>query len=578
MARDHETGRETGKRCRAGRCGARRPVSAAAPSAGRVLVDVLAARGVGQVFCVPGESYLPLLDALRDRAGTIDLLSCRHEAGAGFMAEAAGKLTGRAGVLMVTRGPGACNASLPIHVARQDSTPMVVLVGQVPRGDRGRDAFQEVDYAASFAGLAKAVIEVSDSSRIAEQASAAFELAEAHRQGPVLLVLPEDVLAAPAGAAQDGPPAAGAVSRADPEAAIQELAGRLAAAERPLLLVGGNAWQDTDCRRLAAIAEDAALPVACAFRRQDLMANDSPAYAGYLGLNTIAELWDRVAAADCVIALGTRLDQQTSRHYALFESASQRQRLVQLYPGAAPPRAGTSWHRLAPAAALECLAAALGRVGRRWPQWCEAAHADWLAWRRPASQPGRGLDLAAVCAHLDAALPADAVVTIDAGNFTAWPQRYLRFTRPRRFLAPVNGAMGYGVPAAVGAAALAPDRCVVCLVGDGGLLMTGMELATALQHGLRPIICVVNNAMYGTIRLHQERRFPGRPIGSDLRNPDFPALAASFGAFSARVERNGQFPEALAAARASGRAAVIELCTDPEVMLPGMTLADLGRA
>lgn len=548
------------------------------PSGGAALVRSLLAAGVTEMFCVPGESYLPVLDALRDVADRLRLVVCRHEAGAGFMAEANGKLSGRPGVLFVTRGPGACNAALPVHVAQQDSTPMVVFIGQVPLADRGREAFQEIDYAATFAHIAKAVIEVDSAAAVARCTQAALALAQAGRPGPVLVVLPEDVLADDCEHEDFEPPAPGAAAAASGTDTLAEgLAARLAAAERPLLIVGGSHWPDAECRRLAALAGHWQLPVATAFRRQDLIAGGASASAGYLGLNTLPGLWERARSADLVVTIGTRLDQQTSRGYTLFEDATAQQRLWQCSTGEQAPRAGGQWHRLGVAAALDCLERALATAGRSWPAHCAAAHRDYLAWREAMPPASGGVDLALVCRQLDAALPADAVVTIDAGNFTAWPQRYLDFARPRRLLAPINGAMGYGVPAAVGVAAACPQRTVVCFVGDGGMLMTGMELATALQHGLRPIILVVNNNLYGTIRLHQERRYPGRPVASDLRNPDFVAMAKSFGAYGARVTRTAEFAPALAAAMNGRRAALIELVTDDEDLLPGLRLSSLAE-
>jgi acetolactate synthase-1/2/3 large subunit len=548
-----------------------------ARSGGRLLVDQLLRRGAQIAFCVPGESYLPILDSLYESRGRIRTVSCRHDGAAAFMAEACGKLTGRPGICFVTRGPGATNASIAIHVAYQDSTPMLLGIGQVPREELGREAFQEIDLVRMFAPIAKHVEQIEDAAAIPAVIDRAWTIAMSARPGPVVLVLPEDVLQAQA-EAEDMDPLP-VVPRAPSASDLQRLHAELARAERPFVIAGGSAWSNPGLAALRSYAEAADLPVAVSFRRQDLIDNASPSYCGYLGLNAHEALWQRLEEADCIWVLGARLDQPTLRDYQLFAQPSPARRVVHVYPEAA-----TFGRVVVPEMAIHAdpglVVSALQGLPvlehGRWAQWRAAARAEYEAAANPVPS-GVALDLGRVMQAINAALPKDTIVALDAGNFTAWPQRFRSYTRPGRLLAPVNGAMGYGVPAAVAASLLHPDRTVIGFAGDGGMLMTGNELATAVQYGAKPIIIVVNNGMYGTIRLHQERTYPGRAIATDLENPDFAAYARAFGAHGETVRRDSDFADALARARASGRAAVIELQTDPEVLLPGLTFSDLAR-
>ncbi|MBI1209482.1 MAG: thiamine pyrophosphate-binding protein [Azospirillum sp.] len=540
---------------------------------GRIVVDGLAGHGATLAFCVPGESYLPVLDALFD-VSAIRLVTCRHESGAGFMAEAAAKLTGRPGIALVTRGPGACNASIAVHTAFQDSTPLLLLVGQVARRHRGREAFQELDYTKMFAPVAKAVFEAEDIERLPRLIGRAFETALSGRPGPVVVVLPEDVLAETSDAF-DRPPAA--IDGAQPTPAdLGRLRSLLRAAERPLILVGGGGWSAEASAACRSFAEAAHLPVCCSFRRLDAFANDSPSYIGELGIGPNPALLERVREADLLLVVGARLGEITTQGYTLLE-APPRQTLIHIHPNA--EELGRVFR---PAMAIQAGAASFATAMAAlpvaaepgWRNWTAAARADYLAWQQPAAPHDPDvLDLGAIMVWLRQRLPPDAIVTTDAGNFSGWAQRFLRFGRPGRFLGATNGAMGYGVPAAVAAKLVHPERLVLGMVGDGGFLMTGQELATARLSGAAPVILVFDNGMFGTIRMHQERRFPGRVSATDLVNPDFAALAQSYGAFGATVERTEQFAPGFEAAVASGRAAVLALRLDPEAITTRTTLS-----
>lgn len=525
------------------------------------LVSQLQAEHVARVFCVPGESYLAVIDALYDRRAEIDLISCRHESGAAMMALATAHLSGRAGVAFVTRGPGATNASIAVHIARQASLPLVLGVGQVARRNRGREAFQEVDYASYFAPLAKAVFEVSEPDDVAAMTANAFALAEHGRQGPVVLALPEDVLSsAAAGAAVARPAPASAMI--DPRDRLT-LAARLAAAARPIILIGGGPWSDTAIARTEAFAEKYRIPVFSAFRRADCFANDHDSYAGFLGYGAAPTAWQRVRDADCVFVIGSRLDEPTTQGYTWPMAG---QTLLHGHPD--PQQLGLNFApELGIAATVETIAAALAELELphqpAWAAWCAQAREDYLQSEIPPAPDGT-LDLGAVMRTLNARIAGDSIITTDAGNFTAWPLRYRRYARPGRLLAPVNGAMGYGVPAAIAAAFAHPERSVIACVGDGGMLMTGMEIATAVKYGVSPVILVFNNGKYGTIEMHQQRRYPGRELGNALTNPDFAAFARSFGAFGCRVGHADEFADALEAALAARRVAVIELAMVPE--------------
>ena len=546
---------------------------------GEILADQLLVHGVDTVFAVPGESYLPVLDAFVDRRDALRLITCRHEAGAANMAEAAGKLTGRPGVCLVTRGPGACHASVGVHTAHQDSTPLLLLVGQVARGTRGREAFQEIDVRDMFqAPMAKWAVEIEDTRRLPELLHAAFRTATSGRPGPVVVGLPEDMLRESADVPDAGP---WTPARAHPAPGDVDRAHRLlAAAGQPLIIAGGGNWTPAGRQALAALAEAADAPVAVSFRRQDLVDNEHPHYAGDLSTSVDPRLVRRVRDATHLLVLGARLGEMTTGGYTTIRPGCQRVPLVHVHPD--PFELGRVFvPELAVAADPGAFAAAL--ADREFPAgadrraWREAAHADYLDASTPGAYPGE-LDMGQVMRQLRASLPADAVITVDAGNFSGWAQRFWRFRHARSQLGPTSGAMGYSVPAGVAASILAPGREVVSFVGDGGFLMSGQELATAVQHGARPLVLVVNNGMYGTIRMHQELAYPGRTIGTDLRNPDFAALARAYGAHGERVTRTEEFPDALARARASGTAAVVELVVDPDQITTRATLAGLRAA
>ncbi|WP_119157260.1 thiamine pyrophosphate-binding protein [Caldimonas tepidiphila] len=554
------------------------PAAAGSPplrSGGRILVDALRVHGADRIYCVPGESFLDVLDALYDHP-EIETIVTKHEGAAANMAEADGKLTGRPGICFVTRGPGATHASIGAHIALQDSTPMILFIGQISRGDRGREAFQEVDYTRMFAPLAKWVAEIDDAARIPKFVARAYQCATSGRPGPVVLSLPEDVLGEQCAVADTRP--FQPVSASPGAAQSARLATLLAQAERPLLLLGGANWSDAARANLAAFVARWNLPVACAFRRQDLFDNRLPQYAGHLSLGVNPRLAERVRGADLILAVGTRLGDIATNGYTLLEPPRPRQRLIHVHADAAelgrvyqPELAIQSG--VNEAAAM--LAALPGPASARWADWTAAARHEHLEFAtRPARHPEQtGVDMGAVVAHLDETLPDDAILTNGAGNYTVWVHRFYRYRRGRTEIAPTCGAMGYGLPAAVAAKLRHPERTVVCFAGDGCFLMYPQELATAAQHGAKLIVIVVNNAMYGTIRMHQEKRFPGRVSGTDLPGPDFAALAQACGAHGERVERDEDFPAAFARAQAAGRPALIELRVDPRQITPQMRLA-----
>lgn len=538
-------------------------------------MENLVAEGVAQVFCVPGESYLSVLDALASVRDKIRLTVCRHEAGAANMAAAYGKLTGRPGICFVTRGPGATHASVGVHTAFQDSAPMILFVGQVRREHKGREGFQEVDQGAFFAPLAKWAAEIDDPARIDEMVGRAFATACQGRPGPVVLALPEDMLREPVVAVSPLRPRT-AFTAAPPPDFIAALSARLAVAERPLMILGGSGWTAEAASRLADWAEAAALPVALSFRRKDLLDNHRSCYAGDLGLGTNPKLLARVRQADLLIAVGARLGENPTQGYTLFSPEQTAKMLAHIHPD--PEELGRVWPAaLACAAGPAEAAAALGAIdlpSGRWSGWCAAAHADVEAFTQPLAVTGR-MNLSAVFAHLAEALPADAILCSGAGNYAAWLHRFYRHRAFPSQLAPISGAMGFGFPAAIAAKLAAPHREVVAVAGDGCFLMTGQELATAVQYGLRLVVIVVDNGAYGTIRMHQERNYPGRTIGTDLRNPDFAAYAQAFGAVGVVVEATEDFAPALANARAAGGVALICLKADLEDISPGQTLTAL---
>jgi len=537
---------------------------------GRVLVDALRIHGVDRLFCVPGESYLEVLDALYDTP-QIQLIVAKHEGAAANMAEADGKLTGRPGVCFVTRGPGATHASIGVHTAYHDSTPMILFIGQVPRGVRGREAFQEVEFRQMFGLLAKWVAEIESADRIPEYVLNAFQIATSGRPGPVVLSLPEDVLAEQSAACDAKPYQA--VQAAPAERDLAALRDELQKASKPLLIVGGSSWSTEGCAALARFAEANALPVLASFRRQDLIDNRHPCYAGHLSLGLPPFLQQRVQAADLIIALGSRLGDVTTMTYSLLEPPRIAARLVHVHPDA--EELGSVYQAdlpivAAPSAAAVRMVAEIPPVASpQWREWTADARREYEKFIAvPEPGPREGVDMAVVIRHLATTLPANATIANGAGNFTVWVHRFFTYKMPQTELAPTSGAMGYGLPAAIAAALRFPDRVTVCVAGDGDFLMYPQELATAAQYGARLVVLVVNNGMYGTIRMHQERRFPGRVSGTGLAGPDFVKLAQSFGACAERVETTDAFAPAFDRALAARGSAVLELRVDPNQITP----------
>jgi acetolactate synthase-1/2/3 large subunit len=542
---------------------------------GQIVLDQLAANGIDAAFCVPGESFLAVLDALYD--APTRLITCRHEASAANMAVAYGKLTGRPGVCLVTRGPGATQASVGVHTAAQDSAPLLLLVGQVSRAVRGREAFQELEVPAVFGPMARWAAEADDPARLPELVSRAVRVATSGRPGPVVLSLPEDVLAGSARVADARPvrPVAPGAVPAD-LARLRELLG---GARRPLVVAGGPGWTEAAAADLRGVAEASRLPVAVSFRSQDVLDNRSPSYVGDLGISPNPALAERVRAADLVVAVGPRLGEITTSGYRLLEAPLPHQRLVHVHPGLA--ELGRLYQpELAINAAVAPFLASWRSVppvrGDAWAAWTEAARSNYLAWVRPWPAPGR-VDLGQAMAAMRERLGDDAIVASGAGNYSAWVHRFFQFRRHGTQLAPKSGAMGFGLPAALAAKVVHPDRAVVAVAGDGDFLMCGQELATAVQHHLDVVVLVVNNGRYGTIRMHQERAYPGRVIATDLDNPDFPALARAYGAAGEAVTDTEAFPDALDRALAAGRPALLDLHVDPDAIAPGLSLPALRR-
>ena len=541
-------------------------------TAAEVLVDQLRIHGVRHVFCVPGESYLAVLDAFHD--SDLSVTVCRQEGGAAMMAEAVGKATGRPGICFVTRGPGATNASPGIHIARQDSTPMIVFVGQVARDMREREAFQELDYRAVFGSMTKWATEIDDPARMPELVSRAFYTAGNGRPGPVVVSLPEDTLTERI-AVEDAPPYLPVETSPGP-VEMAKFAWLLGAARTPMFILGGSRWSQEASERIARFAQTHAIPVCTTFRRLHLFDALHPNYAGDLGIGPNPKLVERIKAADLVVLIGGRLGELPSQGYTLFDIPRPQMNFVHVHPGA--EELGRIYAASLPIhASPMAFAATLGHLelagGARGQ--AQAAHADYLAWtEKPTEQPG-AVNLGTVMVWLRENLPADAIICNGAGNYAAWIHRFFRFRRFGQHIAPTSGSMGYGVPAAVAMKRLYPERPVICVAGDGDFLMNGQEFATAVQYGLRVIVVIADNGLYGTIRMHQEREYPGRIIATELRNPDFPAYARAFGGFGVSVERTADFPAAFNEAHASGKPAIIRLAIDPEAITPATTLAKI---
>ncbi len=549
-----------------------------------------------RAFGVPGESYLPVLDALHDTRGTLDFVNCRHEGGAAFMAAATGKLTGAPGICLVTRGPGATNAAIGVHTARQDSSPMILFVGQVATTVRGREAFQELDYRAAFAPIAKWAVEIEHVDRIPEICSRAWSVALAGRPGPVVVALPEDVLSATSAV----PALAGPIDlrEAAPDAAtVRAVLEALGRARRPLLLAGGAGWNDSGKAALRTFAERAGVPVVVSFRRHDLIDNTSAVYAGDAGVGMGAHVRRLLRESDVIVAVNARFGEMTTDGWTLPGPPPVLRDRTLVHAHASADELGRTYAPdLAVNAGPNAFMAALVEASIEGPvggvvdapadtsdeaggegaraSWCADARARMVASLDAPEQPGP-VDMARVMAHLRARLPDDAVLTNGAGNFAIWPNRHFSFGRRQRLLAPQSGAMGYGLPAAIAAKLAHPERCIVCFAGDGDLQMSLAELGTAMQTGAAPVVLVLDNAGYGTIRMHQERHYPERVTGTALVNPDFAAIAREYGFHAERVERTVDFADAFERAAAAKAGGLLVLATSMEALTPERTLASV---
>lgn len=546
---------------------------------GTILIESLAANDVNTIFGVPGESYLDALNALYDQKGT-QYVTCRQEGGAAFMAEAHARLTCRPGVCFVTRGPGATNASIGVHTAFQNSTPLILLIGQVPRRNIEREAFQEIDYRRMFGPMTKWVAQIDDPARIPEYINRAFQTAMSGRPGPVVLALPEDMLREEAEV--ELLPKAKTVQAHPGAADLERLRSMLETSTRPLFLLGGSVWTDDARLAIEDFAKRNQIPVSVAFRRQDLFDNRHGCYAGDMAWGNIASLVKAVDEADLIVSLGARLDEGTTCKYTLLKPPKLKQPFVHIYPGA--EELGRVFQAdlminagvCETAFALHAMAPLANRTQRA--DWTQRLHRGYLSSLVAGSQPG-DLDMGKVMAYLREKLPRDAIVTTGAGNFADWPNKIYQYGGVGTCLSPISGAMGYGVPAAVAASITHPDRMVVCFSGDGDFLMNGQEIATAAQYNVKPIILIVNNNMYGTIRMHQEIRHRGRVSGTGLVNPDFAMYGKAFGAHGECVTRTEDFAAAFERAVASKRLAVIELQIDPECICYNMPkLSELVKA
>ena len=545
---------------------------------GSLLMDCLIGLGAQKGFGVPGESYLAVLDAMYDRSDKFQLILCRHEGGAAYMAEAWGKLTGAPGICFVTRGPGATNASIGIHTAMQNSSPMLVFVGQVGTDMRGREAFQEIDYNQFFGSVAKWVCEIDDANRIPELVARAWTTALSGRPGPVIVALPENMLRAAV-----TQPACGPVRVAEPalsDAQKQELQACLQASKRPLVLYGGSGWTKTAARQLETFAATNHVPLVAAFRFHDICDNHHPCFVGDAGVGMLGYIKTLLRDADTIIAVNIRFGEMTTDGYDLFDLPKMSAQLVhshasdaelgKVYIADLPLQAG-------PNAMADALSEITLVEDENRKTWCADAKASYEASFNISPQPG-GLDMGAVLSHIRGVLPKDAIITNGAGNFATWPSKFIKYNKDMRLLAPQSGAMGYGLPAALAAKACDPDRFVLCFAGDGDFQMNCAELGTAMQAGLYPIVLIVNNASYGTIRMHQERNYPHRVSGTDLQNPDFVGLAKSYGFYGERVESTDQFAAAFDRALQSKTGAILDLVVATEAITPRQSIADLRNA
>jgi acetolactate synthase-1/2/3 large subunit len=551
--------------------------------AGHVLIESLIANGTDLCFGVPGESYLGALDGMYEFRDRFRFVTCRQEGGAAYMADAYGKLTGRPGVCFVTRGPGATNASVGLHTAFQDSTPMILFVGQVESGVQDREAFQEIDYRRMFGQVAKWVAQIDSADRIPEYVNRAYQTATSGRKGPVVLALPEDMLTRPTGARLLAPYRQN-LAWPDPSR-LQEMAALLQSAQRPIVLAGGSGWTPESCAALQEFAENWDLPVACAFRFQDVFDNRHANYVGEVGSSLGAKLRQRLLEADVVLALGVRLGEGTTRGYTLLTPPRSAQKLIHVHPGA--EELGSVYQAdVMIQAALPAFGQALKELKPLappgWSDWTRAAAKDYAQHITPVADAQHAVDMGQIAKTLQALAPEDTLYASGAGNYAGWFIRYLQYSglaKGMRFqLAPSSGSMGYGVPAAVAAKLTDPRRTVVSISGDGCFLMNGQEISTAMQYGLQVIFIVVNNGMYGTIRAHQERDYPGRVSGTGLANPDFAALAKAYGLQGHVVTQTDEFAPALREALSAGTASLIEIRLDPDVINTHTTLSAIRAA
>jgi len=545
---------------------------------GQLLVECLLALGATKSFGVPGESYLAVLDALHDTPGRLDFVLCRNEGGASFMAAAYGKLAGKPGICFVTRGPGATNASIGVHTAMQDSVPMILFVGQVGTEMKGREAFQELDYKAVFGSMAKWAVEIDQVERIPEIVSRAWTMAVSGRPGPVVIALPEDMLTS----LTTAPGLSGPVDLVEPAPAastMKHVREMLVSAKRPVILYGGCNWKDGSMAIVQRFAEASDIPVVAVFRYQDQYDNASPTFCGEAGVGMVASIKELLKNADVILAINNRFGENSTDGYTLFEVPQPQQKIIHVH--GSDLEIGKIYR---PALGIHsgpnAFANALGALEPIKGGW-----ADWRAKARAAYEKGFELpdlpspvDMGKVTAFLNDVLPDDVILTNGAGNFTVWPNKFFKFGPRARLLAPQSGAMGYGVPAAVAAKVAHPDRTVVCFAGDGDFQMNCQELATALQHGAQPIILLLNNGIYGTIRAHQERTYPARVSGTSMINPDFVALAKSYGFHAERVESTVDFGAAFERARASKTGALLDLDISPEALTPRQTLSQMRNA
>ena len=544
-------------------------------SGGQILVDQLRIHEVDTIFCVPGESYLTVIDALHDAQNEIKTVACRQEGGATNMAEAYGKLTGKPGVAMVTRGPGACNGSIGVHTAMQDSTPMVIFIGQVARDQEYREAFQEVDYHQFYGAICKEVVQIDHAERVPELVSQAFHIAASGRPGPVAVSIPEDMQRDMADVA-DARSFTTVRSEVGPKA-MADFRAQLANSERPLMILGGAGWSEKACTDIQAFSEANGVPVAASFRCQDLFDNMHVNYAGELGTSASPQLGERLRASDLLIVLGSRLGEMTTNGYSLVSLPVPRQKLVHVYMDAS--ELGRVYEPdVSIVASMESFAAAArdmkatntdSRV-----EWLRQANQDYIDNLKPTLEMS-SVNMHAVMDVLNEKLTADAIITTDAGNFSGWAQRFYRYRKFRSQLGPTSGAMGYAIPAAISARLTAPNRPVVAFVGDGGAMMSGQEIATAMQYGSDPIILVINNNCYGTIRMHQERDYPNRTLATELKNPDFAKWAESFGAYGAIVEKTEDFEAVFEQAMKADRISIIEIRVDLETITTRTTMSNL---